>query len=153
MLLDGLLNVSSAQALTATAISEDVVDLGPMGGNDFRDIGAGEDIHVVVQVGTVLDSAGEAATLTISVESSDVAGLSGATVHHTTTAIAEAACTAGARLLDIVLPPGQYKRYLGLRYTVGTENFTSGTINAWFTHGRYSSPSRTYKSGWNTGVN
>lgn len=124
-----------AVALTATRISTNVIDLGPLTGGDgtntFRGIADGkEPIWFYFNVDTVLDSAGEAATLTITVESDDAVGLNDSpTVHYTSGSIAEATLAAGYEV-KVRLPPGQYKRYLGVRYTVGTENFTSGKINA-----------------------
>jgi hypothetical protein len=134
--LDAQLQFSSAQAITADAISENVLDLGPLGGsNTIRDIAAAGNAGVMVQVSTVLDSAGEAATLTITVESDSTENLAtSATVHATTTAITEATLVAGY-VAYIPLPPGAYERYLGLRYTTGTEDFTSGAVNAWLVHG------------------
>jgi hypothetical protein len=156
MLLDSLLNISDPQSLTATAISEHVIDLGPLGGataNTIRDIGAGEQLYLHVVVSTVLDSAGEAATLTVTLESDSAVGLdSSATTHWTSGSIAEATLAAGYWIAKgVPLPPGAYERYLGLRYTVGTENFTSGAVKAWISNDRFDD--RTYRSGTTTGVN
>lgn len=125
---------SDLQALTATALSTNVIDLGPLSGspsaNTIRDIGAGEVVWLVITVGTVLDSAGEAATLTVTLESDSVATIdSSATTHWTSGSIAEATLAAGYEIA-IRIPPGAYERYLAVRYTVGTEDFTSGTISA-----------------------
>jgi hypothetical protein len=125
---------SDAQALTATAISTNVIDLGPLtsddGTNLVRDIGAGKEaVWVVVTVHTVLDSAAEGASLVVALESDDNTSLSSATVHYTSATIAEAALVAGYEL-KFRIPPGAYQRYLGLRYTVSGEDFTSGKITA-----------------------
>ncbi len=156
MLLDSLLQFSDPQALTATAISENVIDLGPLGGataNLIRDIGAGEPLHLSILVTTTLDSSGEAATLTTTLESDSVVGLDdSATVHWTSGSIVEATLAAGYWIAQgIIIPPGAYERYLGLRYTVGTENFTSGAVKAWLHKGRFDT--RVYQSGFATGVN
>lgn len=119
---------SDAQALTATAISTNVIDL-VNAQNLTRDIGAGEVLWVVVTVTTTLDSSGEAATLVVALESDDNTSLTTATVHYTSASIAEASLVAGYEL-KFRVPPGDYQRYVGLRYTVGTENFTSGNISA-----------------------
>jgi len=156
MLLDASLQFCDPQALTATAISENVVDLGPLGGataNTIRDIGAGEELHLSILVTTTLDSSGEAATLTATLESDSAVGLdSSATVHWTSGSIAEASLAAGYWVAKgIPIPPGAYERYLGLRFTVGTENFTSGAVKAWLHKGRFDD--RTYEAGARTGVN
>lgn len=156
MLLDSFLNVSDPQSLTATAISEHVIDLGPLGGataNTIRDIGAGEALYLHVVVSTTLDSAGEAATLTVTLESDSAAGLdSSATTHWSSGSIAEASLVAGYWIAKgVPLPPGNYERYLGLRYTVGTENFTSGAVKAWVSNSRFDD--RTYQVGSVNGVN
>lgn len=156
MLLDSQLQFSAAQALTATAISTNVVDLGPFGGltaNALRDIGAGEELHLSILVSTALDSSGEAATLTVTLESDSAAALNVAAVTHWTSgSIAEATLAAGYWIAKgIIIPPGSYKQYLGLRYTVGTENFTSGNVKAWLHKGRFDSTH--YESGFTNNVN
>ncbi len=153
MLLDRLLQLSDVQALTATAISHNVIDLGPLGGgNTIRDIGAGEELNLSVFTGTAFGSAGGTAVLTITLESSAAEALSAATVHWTSSAFTVSALTANKHIIEgITIPPGAYKRYLGLRYTVTTENFNAGTLKAWLHKGRFDT--RTYKSGYSTGVN
>jgi hypothetical protein len=134
MIRDQELMFSDAQALTATAISTNVVDLAPLGGvptaNLIRDIGAGEPMLLHIVSPTALDSAGEAATLTINLESDDNAALSSPTVHWTSGALTEAIVSAAGWEIIVAVPPSAYQRFLGVRYTVGTENFTSGTISA-----------------------
>lgn len=129
MLTDALNTFSEGQAVTATAISANVIDLGPMGGNAVRDIGTGEPKYVVLTVGTAFTAAG-AATDTITIESADNAALSSSPVVHASTgAIAVATLAAGYQLV-VPLPPGGYKRYLGLRHTIATGPMTAGTITA-----------------------
>lgn len=134
MILDQELTFSDAQALTATALSTNVIDLGPLSGlpsaNTVRDLGAGDPMWLYIQVHTVLDSSGEGATLTITLESDSVSTIdSSATTHWTSGSIAEATLVAGYEI-KLKLPPGAYEQYLALRYTVGVESFTSGKISA-----------------------
>jgi hypothetical protein len=113
---------SNAQALTATAASTNYIDL--LAAGDLK-----EGNHVVVSSPTILDSAGDAATLTIAWQTDTDSGF--ATALETliqTAAIAEADLTAGV-IAKFNIPKG-LKRYNRLYYTVGTENFTSGTITA-----------------------
>lgn len=129
MILDGLLVFSSAQALTSTADSTNVLDL-----TNARDLGQGNDspaVKLMLQVGTAFQSTGSS-TLVVS--------LAGSTDNSTYTtmvsipSIAKAAMIAGAVIGNIDLPRrvnGQaLPRYLKLVYTVGTADFTAGTLNA-----------------------
>ncbi len=165
MLIDKLNTFSWETALTATAIS-DVIDLLPVSGaigagstggpsaNVTKNLGGGQPLYLHVLVTTTLDSSGEAATLTVTLESDDAAALNtSATVHLTVaSAVAEATLAAGYWIAKgIPIPPGDYQRYLGVRYTVGTENFTSGKVSAWLSNNRYDD--RTYESGFTTGIN
>lgn len=157
MLIDRQNAFSNEQVLTATAISTNVIDLGPLGGdtaNTIRDIGAGETLYLHILVTTALDSAGEAATLIATLESDSTANLAtSATVHWTSGSLAEAAvATAGTWIAKgVAIPAGAYEKFLGVRYTVGTENFTTGKVSAWLSNNRYDD--RTYESGYSSGVN
>lgn len=156
MLIDRQNSFSNEQALTATALSENVIDLGPLGGataNTTRDIGAGKTLYLHGLVTTTLDSAGEAATLTATLESDSVSTLdASATTHWSSGSIAEANLAAGTWVAKgVAIPPGAYEQYLAVRMTVGTENFTSGKISWWLSENRYDD--RTYESGFSTGVN
>lgn len=146
MYIDKNLEFSDAQAVTSTAISTDVYDLfsvaagggsvGINGGNAFVDLGqAAPDLHLVVITNTACTDTGSDATLTITLESADNAGLSsGQVVHFSTGALAFAAFSpAGTRLATLRLPHGQYKRYLGLRYTVASGPLTAGAFDAFLT--------------------
>lgn len=143
MYIDSNLEFSDAQAITATAISEDVYDtlsiaagagsVGINGGNTLVDLGQAADIYLVV-IATAAAAGGDSAkTLTITLESDSTANLAtSATVHFSTGAITGANITAGARLATVRLPHGLYERYLGLRYTVSA-SFTAFTVDAFLT--------------------
>lgn len=133
MLLDKETEFSAAQAVTSTAISTNVIDLtaGGTWAPTLQDIGTGEDIYLVITVGTAVTAAG-AATVTFSLESDSTADLAtSATVHWTTSAIGKATLVAGYKVVQMRLPSGRtYERYLGIRYTVATGPLTAGTFNA-----------------------
>jgi hypothetical protein len=131
MILDQQSLFSDAQAITATANSSNVIDTLPSGGpNTKSGIGDGQDISLFAQVGTAFTAAG-AATLAVSLVSADDSALSvNLTTHFSTTALALAALVAKARLLQLDLPYGKYRRYVGLVYTVATGPMTAGTITA-----------------------
>lgn len=139
MILDKFNEFADAQAVTSTAISTNVIDLAPLGGgtgtNTVRDIGSGEDVYLVVRtVGAATDS-GSDATLTVTLESDSTENLATSpTVHFSTGAMAFAAFSpAGTELAAIKLPAGNYERYLGVRFTVGSGPLTAGTFDAFLT--------------------
>lgn len=68
MILDKLLMFSEAQAVTASAASTDVIDLGPIDGTR-RDIGVGYPLEFWANVNTTA-TAGGAATLNVQLQTS-----------------------------------------------------------------------------------
>lgn len=162
-MLDAQLQLSNAQALTATGVSyvydmltgdllksttfnrspNAVTGNAKYFGEDFG-IGAGVGTpRIIVGVGTQLASAGKTATLTVAFQTApnnDTAQASGLlsdlvfTTASQTDAIAEAALLAGVPVASFDWPKraagAARPRFIRLDYTVGTENFTSGTINA-----------------------
>jgi len=131
MILDKFLEFSDAQAVTATAISTNVVDLYPLGGNASRDIGNGENIYLIVRTLAAATDVTSDATLTVTFESSNAEDLSASTVHFSTGALAFATFSpAGTELARFKLPGGNYLRYLGVRYTVAAGPLTGGTFDA-----------------------
>jgi hypothetical protein len=145
MYIDTNLEFADAQAITATAISEDVYDTlsiaagggstgitGNGSGNILTDLGQATDLYLVVIANTAAAGGDAAKTLTITLESDSVANLATPTVHFSTGAILGSAITAGARLATVKLPHGQYERYLGLRFTVSA-GFTAFNVDAFLT--------------------
>jgi hypothetical protein len=134
MYVDKQAEFSDAQAVTATAISTNVMDLvsNSSGKNPIRDIGTGQDVYLVVTT-TVQPTAAGAATVTVTLESDDNVGLTSATVHFTSKTFALADMAPGANMVAIKLPAGNYERYLGVRYTVATGPLTAGNFDAFLT--------------------
>ena len=128
MILDKQLEFSNAQAITATAPSTNVIDLGPKGP---RGSSTGEHGHLPIEftVGTTFTAAG-AATLTIQIRTSANADMSGATVIASSQAIALADLAAGKDVPYYPMIPVNAKRYVDLNYVVGTGPFTAGTLTA-----------------------
>jgi hypothetical protein len=120
MITDAQTKFSDAQAVTTgTQVSTNAYDMGVA-----RDVGRGRNLRVYANVGTAFTAGTSLQTNVIESANSD---LSSPSVIATGAVIAEASLTAGARLLDIVLPQTS-KRYLGLQFvTVGTH--TAGTVN------------------------
>lgn len=136
MILDKFLEFSDAQAVTATAISANVVDTYPLGNgvgtNTVRDIGNGETVYLVVRTLTAATDVGSDATLAVTLESDSTVDLATSpTVHFSTGALAFAAFSpAGTEIARIALPGGNYERYLGVRFTVANGPLTAGTFDA-----------------------
>lgn len=133
--LDARAEFSDAQAVTATAISTNVMDRKGLGlaPNATDNIGAPATMYLVVSAGQAATASG-AATVTVTLESADNAALSSnPVVHFSSGAIPLAGMTAGARMVAIPLPAGDYKEFLGVRYTVATGPLTGGTFNAYLT--------------------
>ncbi len=130
MILDTQTKLSDAQALTVTAISNNVLDLRNSASPALVDEGLESGVWLILLVTTTFTAAG-AATLTASLVSDSVVGLAASpTVHFTTAAIPVAQMVAGATLARVQLPSGDYERYLGMSYTVGTGPFTAGVLSA-----------------------
>jgi hypothetical protein len=129
---DALTSVSTAQAITATAVSTNAIDLGLAG----RDIGNGQPLYLNVAVLTTFTNAAGTGTLTFQLVTSAVTGLTSPVVHTQSQAFLKTALTAGATLSVLLTPEvlvtGVPLRFLGVNYLVGTENFTGGTLTAWF---------------------
>lgn len=134
MIIDAQNRFSNAQAVTSTAISENVIDIGSA--NTLRDIGNGrQPLYLVVQTIAVATDSGSDATLTVTLESDSTANLAtSATVHFSTGALAFATFSPANTVLAVVaLPMGNYEQYLGLRYTVASGPLTAGTFTAFLT--------------------
>jgi len=128
----------TGQAITATAISSNVLDLRSTGttGPTLVDEGVQMyDLWLIVQCDQSADfAAAGAGTLTITLESDSAAGL-GTTpaVHFATAAIGKATLVKGFTAVRTLLPSADYQRFLGLRYTVATGPFTAGGLYAYLT--------------------
>jgi hypothetical protein len=133
MIMDRTLLFSDGQAITATAVSTNVVDLGatgtPYGGTALvRELGYGNEVEMVC---TVTQSFNTLTSLTITIETDDNAGFASATTVWTSPAYTLAQLATGAKyLLPDRIPAGVNERYMRLRYTVGGSNPTLGKITA-----------------------
>lgn len=134
MLLDALLQLSNAQAVTTTAVSTNTIDL-----SQKRDLGWGENLHAVFGVDTTPTAAG-AATVTFQIVSSAAAALSSPTVLAQSDAIPITDLTAGRAPIIVDLSPAVLKaqalgqRYLGVQYTIGTGPLTAGAFTAYLSN-------------------
>lgn len=139
MILDSLLKFSDAQALTATADSTNVIDLGV-----DQDIGIGEPMALVVTVGVAADSTTGDETYQFQLETDDNAAFSSATVIGDVT-VAAANLAAGDK---VVIPLGHSnERYLQARYVLGGTT-PSVTVDAFLQPLNMVDGTATYASGY-----
>ena len=127
MITDKNLRVSTAQAVTTTAVSTDSIDL-----LQAREIGEGADLFFVFTVGTAF-SGGTSITFQIVTDDND--SLSSPTVVAATGAILTASLTAAAQFI-VPIPPqiaSLGERYLGAQYTV-SGTYSAGTVTADVVH-------------------
>ncbi len=125
MILDKLLMFSEKQAITASAASTDVIDLGPIDGTR-RDIGVGYPLEFWATVDTTATAAGDA-TLNVQLQTSP--DNSTWTTIYDSGALALSALTAGKRLFSAKVPAGVQK-YLRVNYSVATGPLTAGAFTS-----------------------
>jgi len=113
----------------ATAILGDVIDLERAGLN----IGVGMPLYLNINMDTLPVAGGGAAEIQFKLVSDSTADLATSpTTHFETPAIGKATLAAGYTVCSVALPSSTtYERYLGVTYTVTTNNVTAGKANAW----------------------
>lgn len=116
--------------ITATQISTNVIDLRSVSGFPaIADEGIdGTDLYLNVKS---IQAFNNLTSLTITLESDSTANLATAPVVHYSKTILLAALTANQDLIHVQLPSDDYKRYLGVRYTVTGVAPTTGTVLAY----------------------
>lgn len=122
MFIDKELELSSAQAVTASAASTNIIDLGAAGEEGF----SGK--HIVITVTEAATAAG-AATVVFSLEKDDNSSFSSAVAVHASAAIGKAALVVGYELI-IPIPFGLDEQYMRMYYTVATGPLTAGKFTA-----------------------
>ena len=139
MIFDKTLLFSDGQAITASAASTNVVDLGatgtPYGATAalVRDIGKGKMIPLSISVTETFNTL---TSITISLQTDDNSSFSSPKTVASTGAIALADLKAGAQIpFPDYLPQGTDERYLRVYYTVTgtaptTGKFTAGVVAA-----------------------
>lgn len=117
MFLDALLQVSAAQALSATALSTNAIDLGnPTVKNQ---IGDGVPMGFLITNGVAADFTTGDETYNVQVVSSAAANLGSPTVLNQLAITSAAMRAAGAKMF-LFLPKGApIQRYIGLNYVLG----------------------------------
>lgn len=135
MILSQQLLFSDDQAVTATAVSTNVVDLG-LPGTPYgavapinQDVGKGTPVPILIQV---TEDFNNLTSLEVTIETGDTSALGDARVSET---ILLANLTAGKQTCIQVLPNCINKQFLGVRYTVVGTAPTTGKITASITAG------------------
>lgn len=121
MIIDKLLQVSDAQAVTASAASTDVIDFGQAN----PDVGM-DGLSMMAITTKVAAAAAGAATVTFSVQ--DSADNSTWADVAVTAAIPKATLVAGYQ--HVIPMPTKLRRYCRVYYTVATGPLTAGTFSA-----------------------
>ena len=127
MITDASLQLSTAQVVTATAVSTNTIDLGVA-----RDMAPGDELYAIFSVDVSAAAAG-AATVTFQIITSAASDLSSPTVISSTDAIGKAELTAGRSPISLHLNKSILaaqklgQRYLGVQYVVATGPLTTGS--------------------------
>lgn len=137
MIFDNQTLLSDAQAITVTAASTNILDLGPIASGITRDIGKGKQIPLLIQVTEQFTAVG-AATLTVALQVDDNSDFTSAKTVWTSPAIALADLAPGDVIIPEYVQRGTDERYLRLNYTVATGPMTAGKVTAGVTMGNQS---------------
>jgi hypothetical protein len=117
MFMDALLMVSDAQALTATALSTNTVDLGAP--TVKRRIGTGEPIVLAVQIDTGADFTTGDETYEVQIIQSAAANLSSADILARFPLLAASGALGTGKKFSLPIPAGfPNKQYLGANYVL-----------------------------------
>jgi hypothetical protein len=138
MIFDSTNLFSDAQAITATAVSTNVIDLGATdtpkhGANAItRDIGKGSPIHMRLQV---VQAFATLTSLIVGVQVDTVENFASPTTVLSSPAVPVADLIAGYVFPIQWVPRGTAQRYMRLNYTVAGTDASAGKITAGFVFG------------------
>lgn len=130
MLGDKNNQVSTAQTVTASAVSTDSIDL-----LAAKDLGTGREIYMTTTVDQLVAAVGAATVTFQAIVADDAALTTNVTVVGATDAIGKASLGVGSPLRTVKLNPSFNslgRRYLGARYVVATGPLTSGQFTTKF---------------------
>ena len=125
MITDALLRLSADQAVTASAVSTNTIDL-----SQIRDIGEGKPLYMVF---TITETFATLTSLAFNVVTDDNASLSSPAVINTVSVTLASGGLAAGQQHVLQIPPAIAsigERYLGATYTVGGSSATAGKITA-----------------------
>jgi hypothetical protein len=127
MLMDRNARFSQGQSVASAAgdvVSTDVIDTG-----SATDIGMGEELEIMVTIGTAVTSAGAATLQPVLQTADNVSFSTNLTEYPLRGALALAALTANTDIYVGRLPVG-LRRYIRMVYRIGTATTTAGTVSA-----------------------
>lgn len=135
MIFDQTNMFSDAQAVTASAASQNVIALGPIASGVKRDIGKGVNTPLLIQVVEDFDSAADDGTLTVALQMDSSETFTPDKSIDLGT-FNEADLVAGYQLPIQNVPKQVDLEFIRLFYTVGgSGNFTAGKLTAGITMG------------------
>lgn len=157
MYLDSTLELAVAQAVTASAVGANVADVQALGlgagaqaGPQNIDPGSGATLYLVVRTASACADTGSDAALQVSLETSPNSDLSASTIIVQSAAVPFATFSpAGTTVWVVPLPPSRnWKRYLGVRFTVAAGPLTAGAFDAFITANSQAAARVVSKSGF-----
>jgi hypothetical protein len=141
------IDLGVADAPTASAISGNVYDIGPVGTNAVRTLPGPRQQWVEIFVSETVTSGTGGSTVTFSLESDSTTNLATSpTVHASSPAIVKTSLTAGTYVYVEVPPEQTYERYVGVRYT-NSANLTAGKFTCRLVDSRVTGNILTYANG------
>lgn len=126
MIIDSFNEFSNAQAVTATAASTSVVDLGAEGRIE------GKPYYLVIKVQTSCTASGSA-TVAFAFQTDSDEAFGSATTLHTVSAVGKATLVAGYEVLRLPINGMNIERYCRVYYTVASGPLTAGAFDAFLT--------------------
>lgn len=132
MILDAHNLFSDAQAVTASAASTNIIDLGAV-----RDLGTGENLYIVVLVDTAFTDSGSDSTIAVTVETDDNEAFSSPSLSRMALGTFAALSAAGSRFVARLQPERINERYMRVYYTAANGNLTTGAFTAFLTKDIY----------------
>ena len=144
MIVDNTLVLSDSQAVTATARSTNIIDIGAAGTAYGHAAAVPRDIGKVTEIPlwiSITEAFNNLTSLTFQLEVDDDPAFGSPTIVAVGPAVPLASLTLGARVnFPAELPEGTNERFIGLRYTVAGAAPTTGKIFAGIVAGRPNNP-------------
>lgn len=128
MYLDAHNLFSDAQAITSSAASTNLIDLGVAN----RNLGVGQPVYVVVQCDVAMTDASSNSTVAVTIEQDTAAAFSSATAVQTIGTFA-AVSAVGTRIFAAIQPDAITERYIRVYYNVANGVLTTGSFTAYLT--------------------
>lgn len=126
MIMDAELTLSDAQAITASAISTNVIDL-----TNVRDIGKGKRLKLVLNVDETFADDSSNSTVAVSLVTDDNAAMGSVATIRSLITFAALTAAGTQRVFDIEPELAvAFQRYLGVYYTVANGDLSAGKISA-----------------------